>query len=71
MRSAKKKVSDINVDELKEILHDVITEDLESWRETFEIMANKRLMREIRQADDDWQSGKKGIYKSWDEIKRV
>jgi len=71
MRSAKKKVSDITVDELKEILHDVITEDLESWRETFEIMANKRLMREIRQADDDWQSGKKGTYKSGDEIKRV
>jgi len=71
MRSAKKKGSDITVDELKEIIHDVISEDLESWRETFEIIANKQLMREIRQADDDWHSGKKGTYKSWDEIKRV
>jgi hypothetical protein len=71
MRSAKKKGSDITVDELKEIIHDVISEDLESWRETFEIIANKQLMREIRQADDDWQSGKKVTYKSWDKIKRV
>jgi len=71
MRSAKKKVSDITVDELKEIIHDVIAEDLESWRETFEIMTNKRLMRKIRRADDDWLSGKNGSYKSWNEIKRV
>lgn len=71
MRAAKKKVSDITVDELKTIIHDVVTEDLESWRETLEVMADKKLMAQIKQADSDWISGKKGAYTSWDELKRV
>ncbi len=71
MNTAKKKVSDITVEELKAIMHDVIIEDFETFRETLEIMANKKLMKQIRQADKDWIAGKKDTYVSWDEIKRV
>lgn len=71
MRTATKKVSDITVDELKTIIHEVIAEDLESWRETFEIMADKKLMAQIKQADADWKVGKKEVYVSWDELKSV
>jgi len=71
LRTATKKVSDITVDELKTIIHEVIAEDLESWRETFEIMADKKLMAQIKQADADWKVGKKEAYVLWDELKSV
>ena len=37
MKTSAKKVSDMTVDELKSVIHEVITEDMEAWRETFEI----------------------------------
>ena len=40
-----KKVSDLTVEGLKSVIHDVIVEDMEIWRETFEILADKKLMR--------------------------
>lgn len=54
MKVSEKKVSDITVEELKSIIHDVIIEDFETFRETIEIMANKKLMKQIKQADKDW-----------------
>lgn len=71
MKAIKKKLSDVTVDELKTIIHEVITEDLTAWKETFEIMANKKLMTQIKRADADWVSGKKGSYIPWNELKRV
>jgi hypothetical protein len=71
MKTSAKKVSDMTVDELKSIIHEVITEDMDAWRETFEIMADKKLMRQIKQADLDWTSGAKGSYVSWDDLKNV
>ena len=71
MKTATKKISDITVDELKTIIHEVIAEDLEAWRETFEIMADKKLMAKIKQADVDWKTGKKEAYMSWDKVKSV
>ena len=50
---------------------EVITEDMEAWRETFEIMADKKLMRQIKQADLDWASGGKDSYVSWDDLKNA
>lgn len=71
MRAVKKKVSDITVDELKDIIHETIAEDLEAWRETFEVMADRKLMARIRKADEDWLADRKGAYVSWGELKRV
>jgi len=71
LKTVTKKVSDITVDELKTIIHEVIAEDLEGWRETFEIMADKKLMSQIRQADVDWKTVKKEAYVSWDKLKSV
>ena len=61
----------MTVDELKSVIHEVITEDMEVWRETFEIMADKKLMRQIKQADLDWASCAKDSYVSWDDLKNV
>mgnify|MGYP006900714103 CR=1 FL=1 len=49
----------MSVDELKGVIHEAISEDMEVWRETFEIMADNKLMEEIRRADLDKAAGKK------------
>lgn len=71
MKGSVKKVSEMTVDELKSVIHEVITEDMDAWRETFEIMADKKLMRQIKQADTDWASGNRDAYVSWDDLKNV
>jgi hypothetical protein len=71
MKAVKRKVSDMTVDELKSVVHDVIAEDMETWRETLEIMADKNLMVQIRQADRDRAARKKGAFVSWDNTKNA
>jgi len=71
MKASAKKVSDLTVDELKSVIHEVITEDMEAWRETFEIMADRKLMRQIKQTDSNWASGSKDSDVSWDDVKNV
>jgi hypothetical protein len=71
MQTSTKKVSELTVEELKSVIHDVITEDMEIWRETFEILADKKLMKEIRNADEDWAKGENDAYLPWDELKNV
>jgi hypothetical protein len=48
MKAVKRKITDMTVDELKDVIHEAIAEDMEVWRETFEIMADGKLMRQIR-----------------------
>jgi hypothetical protein len=71
MKASTKKVSNMTVDELKSVIHEVIAEDMEAWRETLEIMADKKLMKQIKQADLDWASRTKDSYVSWDDLKNV
>lgn len=71
MKASTRKVSDMTVEELKSVIHEVIAEDMEAWRETFEILADKKLMKQIKQADLDWTSGTKDSYVSWKDLKRV
>ena len=71
MKASTKKVSDLTVDELKSVIHEVIAEDMEAWRETFKIMADRKLMKQIKQADLDWASGDKDSYVSWEDLKHV
>ena len=71
MKTTKKKVSDLTVEELKSVIHEVIAEDMEIWRETLEIMADRDLMKQIREADADWKTGRKKAYVSWDDLKNA
>ncbi len=59
MKKTKRKVSDLTVDELKSVIHEVIAEDMETWRETLQIMTDRKLMNQIREADEDWKTGGK------------
>jgi hypothetical protein len=52
----------MTIDELKAVIHEVIAEDMEAWRETLEIMADRKLMKQIKEADADWKSGNKKAY---------
>jgi len=63
------KYRSLTVDELKNIIHEAVSEDMEVWRETFEIMADGKLMGQIRQADLDRAAGKKGAFVAWDDLK--
>ncbi len=44
MRAVKRKITDMMVDELKDVIHEAIAEDMEVWQETFEIMIDSKLM---------------------------
>ena len=68
MKATKKKVSDMTVEELKSVIHEVIAEDMETWRETLGIIADRKLMKQIKEADADWKSNRKA-YTSWDDLK--
>ena len=71
MKAVKRKVSDLTVDELKSVIHEVIAEDMEAWRETFAIMADRKLMKQIREADADWKAGRNIDYVSWTDLKNA
>ena len=71
MKATERKVSDLTVEELKSVIHEVIAKDMETWRETLEIMADRKLMNQIREADEDWKTGKKKAYVSWNDLKNV
>jgi hypothetical protein len=71
MKATKRKVSDLTVDELRSVIHEVIAEDMEVWRETLEIMADRKLMNQIREADADWKTENKKTYVSWNDLKNA
>lgn len=59
------------MEELKSVIHEVIAEDKEAYREPLEIMADCKLMKQIRDADADWNTGRKKAYVSWDDLKNA
>ena len=71
MQTPTKKVSDLTIEELKSVIREVITEDLEIWRETFAILSDKNLMKQINEADEDWIKDNKEAYVSWDDLKNA
>jgi hypothetical protein len=48
---------------LKTVIREVVAEDLDAWKETLEIMADKRLMKQIQQAEYDWMAKKDTAYR--------
>ena len=44
---------------------------MEVWRETFEIMADSKLMGQIRHSVLDRAAGKKGAFVAWDDLKNA
>ena len=65
-----KKIKDLTVEEFKHLIQETITEDIEAWKETFEIMADGTLMRQIRNAEKARIEGKKSDFIPWEKVKR-
>ena len=63
--SREKTVKDLTVEEFKNLIHEVIAEDLDSWRETLEIMGDKKLMKQLEKADRDWKGKGEAAYVEW------
>jgi len=66
----KKAIKDLSVEEFKQLIRDVISEDIQMWYETFEIMANKELMKQIIEAEKALAENRKDEFLDWDEVKQ-
>lgn len=64
-KAMKKTVKDLTVEELKNLIHEVIAEDIELWREALEIMADNTLMKRLEKADRDWEEKGEAAYVEW------
>jgi hypothetical protein len=65
-----KKVKDLTVEEFKHLIQESIAEDIEAWKETFEIMADRNFMRQITSADKARREGNKSDFIPWEKIRR-
>ncbi|HDH05772.1 MAG TPA: hypothetical protein ENH01_08675 [Nitrospirae bacterium] len=65
-----KKVKDLTVEEFKHLIQEIIAEDIEAWKETFEIMADRKLMRQIANAKKARIEGKKADFIPWEKVRR-
>lgn len=66
----KKKIRDLTIGEFKRLIQESIAEDIEAWKETFEIMADKSLMRQIENAEKARKDGRKSDFIPWEKVKR-
>jgi len=65
----KKTIKDLTVEEFKHLIQESIAEDIEAWKETFEIMADKLLIRQIRNAERARIERKKSDFIPWEKVK--
>jgi hypothetical protein len=65
-----KKVKDLTVQEFKHLIQESIAEDIEAWRETFEILADKNLMKQIQNAEIARLKKNTTAFVPWEKIKQ-
>ncbi len=65
-----RKIKDLTVKEFKNLIQESIAEDIEVWKETFEILFDKNLMKQITAAENARREGKNSEYIPWEKIKR-
>ena len=65
-----KKVKDLTVREFRQLMQKSIAEDIEAWRDTFEIMADPKLMTQIRNAEKARLGGERHEFIHWEKVKR-
>jgi transcription elongation GreA/GreB family factor len=60
-----KKIKDLTVEEFRQLLQESIADDIDAWRETLEIMADKKLMKRLEKADKEWEEKGEAAYVEW------
>jgi len=66
----KKKVKDLTVNEFKVLIQESIAEDIEAWKDTFEILADKTFMKQILGAEQARREKKTSDFVSWEKLKQ-
>jgi len=66
----KKRINDLTVNEFKILIQESIAEDIEAWRDTFEILADKTFMKQILGAERARQENKASDFISWEKLKQ-
>ncbi len=64
-----KKIKDLTVEELKHLIQESIAEDIEAWKETFEILSDKTLMRQITRAERARAEGRDSDFIPWEQVR--
>jgi hypothetical protein len=64
-----KTIKDLTIEEFKRLISESIADDIEAWKETFEIMADKTLMKQIKKAERARMEGKKSDFIPWEKVK--
>ena len=64
-----KTIKDLTIREFKRLIQETIAEDIEAWKETFEIMADKNLMRQIGNAEKARLERRKSDFIPWEKVK--
>ena len=65
-----KKVKDLTITEFKHLVEKSIAEDIEAWKDTFEIMADKNLMKQIKNAENARMEEKNNDFIPWGKLKK-
>ncbi len=65
----KRKIKDLTVIEFKALIQESIAEDIGAWKETFEILADKNVMKQIMGAEHARKEKKKADFVSWEKLK--
>jgi hypothetical protein len=68
--SGEKSLRDLTVNEFKRLIRESIAEDIGEWRETFEILSDKGLMRHIKSAEKSHLARKDIDFIPWEKVKR-
>jgi len=65
-----KRVKDLSIDEFTLLIKKVISENISEWQETFEIMADKKLMNQIIKAERARLLDNKSEFVAWSKVKK-
>jgi len=65
----KKTIKDLTIEEFKILIQEIIAEDIESWKDTFQILANKFLMKQIINAEKARLEGESSDFIPWEKVK--
>lgn len=69
-KRAIEKIKTLSEDRLKTVIDFIeYLEEKESWEATLEVLGDKDSMKNIRAADDAWESGAMEEFVSWDKVK--
>jgi hypothetical protein len=69
LRVDKRYIKELTIDEFKQLINETIAENIQMWHETFEIMTNKEIMRQIISAEEALAENHVDEFLDWEEVR--